>query len=122
MFFGGIPALAQEETLLVGEVRVIDTDFEIRSILNGSGEVVNLNVEGTKTLIMTGIMPGRSNVIVLGTKDERLKFSLVITTDQRDLIHVHRGPDDSAALRCNPRCDTSQTKDQAAGASNPNVK
>jgi hypothetical protein len=110
------PALGQDDSLLVGEVRAIAVPFEIRSILNGSDEVVNLNVEGPRTLILTGITPGRTNVIVFGSTDERLDLSISITADLRDLVFLHEGASNSVTFRCDKRC--TRDKNNEEGSSN----
>ena len=117
LFNGWVPALAQEETILVGEVRVIDTNFEIRSIVNGSREIVSLNAEGPNTVIITGMMPGYSNIIVLGSENERKEFLVAVKADQRDLVHIYTGPDKTIALRCDPRCDTGKVLRQSGETS-----
>ena len=117
LFNGWVPALAQEESILVGEVKVIDTNFETRSILNGSREIVSLNAEGPNTVIITGMMPGYSNIIVLGSENERKEFLVAVKADHRDLVHIYTGPDKTIALRCNPRCDTGKVLSQSGETS-----
>jgi Flp pilus assembly secretin CpaC len=113
---GEVPALAQEENMRVGEVRVIDTTFEIRSLLNGASNVVSLNADSPKTLILIGLTPGRSNVVALGGKGARSEFSVTVRADQRDLIHIHKGPNQTVATRCDPRCDVGKTISQKSEA------
>ena len=116
---GGVPALAQEETIRVGEVRVIDTTFEIRSLLNGASDVVSLNAESPKALILIGLTPGRSNIVVLGEQGARSNFSVTVKADQRDLIHIHKGPSEAVAIRCDPRCDIGKSISQNSEEEQP---
>jgi hypothetical protein len=104
-------AWGQENSLIVGEVKAINVPFEIRSILNGSDEVLNLNVEGPRTLIMTGMAPGRTNIIIFGSKEERSDFSISVASDQRDLVFLHEGASKTTPFRCNPRCEREKKDD-----------
>ena len=99
------PAWSQNQALLVGEVRVVSIPFDIRSILSGSDSVVNLNAEGPRSVIITGLNPGRTNVIVLGSQNERRDFSLIVSPDQRDLVYIHQGASGLINFRCESRCD-----------------
>ena len=97
-------AYGDEKSLLVGEVKAIEIPFDIRSILNGSDEVVNLNVDGPRTIVMTGMTPGRTNLIILGSQKEKLDFSLTVSSDQRDLVYLHEGAATTVTFKCEERC------------------
>lgn len=104
VFFINGQAYAEDRSLVVGEVTAVDIPFDIRTILNGSDEVVNLNVDGLRTIIMTGISSGRTNLIVLGQENERIDFSLNIVSDQRDLVYLHEGAAATVTFKCEARC------------------
>jgi len=104
VFFINGQAYAADKSLVVGEVKVVEIPFEIRSILNGSDEVVNLNVDGLRSIIMTGISSGRTNLIVLGQDNERIDYSLNVVSDQRDLVYLHEGPAATVTFKCEARC------------------
>jgi hypothetical protein len=106
------PAMGQDDSLMVGEVKVFQIPFDIKSILNGSDAVVN----GTRTLIMTGMAPGRTNLIVLGSKDERIDYSILISVDNRDLVYLHEGPSNNVIFRCGDRCEREESEE---GESSP---
>ena len=110
------PAMGQDDSLMVGEVKVFQIPFDIKSILNGSDDVVNLNVDGTRTLIMTGMAPGRTNLIILGSKDQRMDYSILISADNRDLVYLHEGPSNNIIFRCGYRCEREEIKE---GESSP---
>jgi hypothetical protein len=98
------PAYGEDKSLVVGEVKAVAIPFEIRTILNGSDEVVNLNVDGLQTIIMTGTSAGRTNLIVFGQKNEKIEFSLQVVSDQRDLVYLHEGAASTITFKCEQRC------------------
>ena len=104
VFFINGQAYGEDRSLVVGEVTAVDIPFDIRTILNGSDEVVNLNVDGLRTIIMTGISSGRTNLIVLGQEEQRIDFSLNVVSDQRDLVYLHEGAASTIAFKCEQRC------------------
>jgi hypothetical protein len=113
----GIYAWGQDEMLKVGEVRIIKVPFEIRSILSGSDAIVNLNAEDARSVVLTGVTPGRTNVIIIGAKSERKNLSLTITSDERDLIYIHQGSSDQTYFRCDPRCARQNSAGSSTGKS-----
>jgi len=101
---------------VVGEVKVVEIPFEIRSILNGSDEVVNLNVDGLRTIIMTGISSGRTNLIVLGQENERIDYSLHVVSDQRGLVYLHEGAAATVKFNCEARCLRENSEGQGSSS------
>jgi len=116
VFFINGQAYAEDKSLVVGEVKAVEIPFEIRSILNGSDEVVNLNVDGLRTIIMTGISSGRTNLIVLGQKNERIDYSLHVVSDQRDLVYLHEGAAATVKFNCAARCLRENSEGQGSSS------
>jgi len=116
VFFINGQAYAEDKSLVVGEVKAVEIPFEIRSILNGSDEVVNLNVDGLRTIIMTGISSGRTNLIVLGQENERIDYSLHVVSDQRGLVYLHEGAAATVKFNCEARCLRENSEGQGSSS------
>ena len=113
------PAYGEDKSLLVGEVNVIDIPFDIRSILNGSDTVVNLNVDGPRSIIVTGMEPGRTNLIALGANRERIDLAITVSSDQRDLVYLHEGAAATVTYKCEQRCLREQSE---SGGGEPSLE
>jgi hypothetical protein len=116
VFFINGQAYAEDKSLVVGEVKAVEIPFEIRSILNGSDEVVNLNVDGLRTIIMTGISSGRTNLIVLGQENERIDYSIHVVSDQRGLVYLHEGAAATVKFNCEARCLRENSEGQGSSS------
>jgi len=116
VFFINGQAYAEDKSLVVGEVKAVEIPFEIRSILNGSDEVVNLNVDGLRSIIMTGISSGRTNLIVLGQENERIDYSLHVVSDQRGLVYLHEGAAATVKFNCEARCLRENSEGQGSSS------
>jgi len=114
---------AEPISVRVGEAKVVSTPFNISSIVIGSNDVVDLNVDQRSSLIITGVTAGRSNVIVLGTGGDRYDLDVVVQSDERDLVFIHNGTNETVPFRCHSRCERLNTAESSspseAGLSSP---
>jgi hypothetical protein len=102
-----------EMSVLVGEAKVVGIPFEISSVIVGSSNIVDLNVDQSSSLIITGLTTGRSNVIVLSERGDRHDLDVIVTADERDLIFVHNGTTETVPFRCHSRCERLSTPSDA---------
>ncbi len=94
-----------EMSVLVGEAKVVGIPFQISSVIVGSSNIVDLNVDQSNSLIITGLTTGRSNVIVQSERGDRHDLDVVVIADDRDLIFVHNGTSETILFRCHSRCE-----------------
>tara|TARA_R110000868_G_scaffold35362_3_gene126918 strand:+ start:6474 stop:6926 length:453 start_codon:yes stop_codon:yes gene_type:complete len=99
------PALAEDLTIAVEHAQVIRLPGEASAVVIGNPSIADALVHDGRTLILTGRLQGRTNVIALD-RIGRVIYSreIAVTNPLAGQVALYRGPERST-LSCADTCD-----------------
>lgn len=105
-FLALAPAMADETSVVVYSDRatVIRVDERASTVVIGNPVYADAVMRPGNVMVVTGKTPGTTNLIVLDSRGDIIsERTLHVTTDQRDMVIMHRGNQRytfSCAIRC----------------------
>ena len=108
----GPPALADDLLLVLGHAEVRAYARAPATIILGDQEIAAANITPSDVLVLTGLAPGTTNVIVLDETGGELDRFLLSVVNLGSDIAIRRG-NIRQVVRCDPSCRTPEEADEA---------
>jgi hypothetical protein len=109
----GKPKIAQEAALTARSLTVARGQAEIRrylrepgTVIVGDAEVAAASIATSDILVLTGLQPGETNIIVLDDSGAEIDHIALRVVERGTTVVVRRGQE-RELLRCDPTCNPS---------------
>ena len=94
--------------LSLGHVEVLRYPRELGTVIVGDPSIVAASVAASDILVLTGLRPGETNLIVLADDGAQIDRMLLRVTERGGTVIVRRGLE-RETLRCNPLCSPTES-------------
>jgi Flp pilus assembly secretin CpaC len=106
----GAQQLTEMQTLMLGHVTIYNTGESFAQIIIGNPKIVDIYATSDRTVTMTALATGATNVIFVNARGEPVaQFEVLIQDPQQSRVRIHNKPSGlvgSTVYRCGPTfCD-----------------
>jgi Flp pilus assembly secretin CpaC len=100
----GAAFAADPLSMTIDESKVVRLPDTMKTVVLGNPAIADVTIKNDKLLILTGMAPGSTNLIVLNDKDEPIMEQKINVIVSEHVVTVQRNGTVAMAYACRPSC------------------